>query len=253
MIDLHSHLLPGVDDGSRSVAQSVTVLQALAAQGVTDVCLTPHLSATRAESGVPANHDEAYRALAAEAPAGVRLHRGAEVMLDAPLGPGAAANRRLTLGRSRYLLVEFPRIVPAGTVATALRRVCAAGLVPLLAHPERYNSCSVGAAQGWKKAGAHLQVDATTLLKPTPRGERARQLLAAGLADVLAGDNHGDDRSLATVRDALVEQGAGRQAELLLVENPRAVLDDRDLSPVESFTLRLSFVMRLRRLLEGES
>ena len=95
--------------------------------------------------------------------------------------------------------------------------------------------------------------DATTLLKPTPRGERARQLLAAGLADVLAGDNHGDDRSLATVRDALVEQGAGRQAELLLVENPRAVLDDRDLSPVESFTLRLSFVMRLRRLLEGES
>ena len=253
MIDLHSHLLPGVDDGSRTVAQSVGVLRELASQGVTDICLTPHLSASRAESGVPSNHDAAFDALLAEAPAEVRLHRGAEVMLDRPLGPGAAANRGITLGASRYLLVEFPRIVPAGTVSIALRQVVSSGLVPLLAHPERYNSCSVPAAQGWQKAGAILQVDANTLLAPTARGERARQLLAAGLATVLAADNHGDDRSLAAVRDALVEQGGARQAELLLAENPRAILDDRDVMPVEAFVLKRSFVHRLRRLLEGES
>ena len=253
MIDLHSHLLPGVDDGSRTAAQSVSVLRELASQGITDICLTPHLSASRAEGGVPSNHDAAFEALLAEAPSEVRLHRGAEVMLDRPLGPGAAANRGITLGASRYLLVEFPRIVPAGTVSIALRQVVSCGLVPLLAHPERYNSCSVAAAQGWQQAGAILQVDANTLLAPSARGERARQLLAAGLATVLAADNHGDDRTLAAVRDALVDQGGNRQAELLLTENPRAILDDRDVLPVEPFVLKRSFVHRLRRLLEGES
>ena len=253
MIDLHSHLLPGVDDGSRTVAQSVGVLRELASQGITDICLTPHLSASRAEGGVPSNHDAAFEALLAEAPSEVRLHRGAEVMLDRPLGPGAAANRGITLGASRYLLVEFPRIVPAGTVSIALRQVVSCGLVPLLAHPERYNSCSVAAAQGWQQAGAMLQVDANTLLAPSARGERARQLLAAGLATVLAADNHGDDRTLAAVRDALLEQGGNRQAELLLAENPRAILDDRDVLPVEPIVLKRSFVHRLRRLLEGES
>jgi protein-tyrosine phosphatase len=253
VIDLHSHLLPGVDDGSRSVAQSLAVLRGLAAQGVTDVCLTPHLSASRAEHGVPPNHDAAFVALLAEAPSEVRLHRGAEVMLDRPLGPGAAANRGITLGSSRYLLVEFPRIVPAGTVATALRQVTDCGLIPLLAHPERYNSCSVAAARGWQQAGAILQVDANTLLAPSARGERARRLLAAGVATVLAGDNHGDDRMLSPVRDALAEQGGERQAELLLVENPAAILADGEVTPVEPFTLRRSIAQRLRRLLEGES
>ena len=57
----------------------------------------------------------------------------------------------------------------------------------------------------------------------------------------------------AAVRDALVEQGGNRQAELLLAENPRAILDDRDVLPVEPFVLKRSFVHRLRRLLEGES
>ena len=122
-----------------------------------------------------------------------------------------------------------------------------------LAHPERYNSCSVVAAQGWSKAGAILQVDANTLLSPSARGERARQLLAAGLATVLAADNHGDRRTLAAVRDALVEQGGGRQAERLLIENPRAILEDGTVTAVEPFALRRSFVHRLRRLLEGES
>ena len=253
MIDLHSHLLPGVDDGSRSTEQSVAVLRELAQQGVTDICLTPHLSASRAESGVPPNHDAAFADLLAGAPPEIRLHRGAEVMLDRPLGPAAAANRGITLGGSRYILVEFPRIVPAGTVATALRQIGACGLVPLLAHPERYNSCSVGAAQGWRKAGALLQVDANTLLAPSARGERARRLLAAGLADVLAADNHGDHRSLAAAREALAEQGGERQAEQLVVANPRAILDDGAVSAVEPIVLRRTFVQRLRRLLEGES
>ncbi|MFN2316895.1 MAG: CpsB/CapC family capsule biosynthesis tyrosine phosphatase, partial [Gemmatimonadales bacterium] len=53
MIDLHSHLLPGVDDGSKSVSQSVRVLRMFADKGITAVCLTPHMTVSRADAGVP--------------------------------------------------------------------------------------------------------------------------------------------------------------------------------------------------------
>lgn len=251
MIDLHSHLLPGVDDGSRSVEQSLRVLGSFAGLGITDVCLTPHLLASQASAGAPESHDRAFARLTAAATNAVRLHRGAEVMLDRPLPPRAAENPAIRLAGSRYILVEFPRLVTVDTVAAAMGHVAALGFRPLLAHPERYSSCSVVAAQRWKAAGAVLQLDATTLLAPRARGERARALLAAGLGDIVAGDNHGDDRSLAPIRDALATQGAAEQAERLADGNPRAILEDRDLVPVEPVTLKLSFGSRIRRLFDS--
>ena len=113
MIDLHSHLLPGVDDGSRTVEQSVGVLRQMAERGITDVCLTPHLRAAETAHGPPRRHDEAFDALEAQVPPLPRLHRGAEVMLDRPLPIGAEGIRRVSLRGSRYLLVEFPRLVAA--------------------------------------------------------------------------------------------------------------------------------------------
>lgn len=68
MIDLHCHLLPGVDDGSRSVQQSVAVLARMAAEGITDVVLTPHLESSRVLEGPPPEHDEAMAALSEQAP-----------------------------------------------------------------------------------------------------------------------------------------------------------------------------------------
>lgn len=249
MIDLHSHLLPAVDDGSRSVEQSLGVLATMARQGVTDLCLTPHLLASAADLGVPAAYDRAYEALRAAAPAEVRLHRGAEVMLDRPLSPAAAAQPGVRLGGSRYILVEFPRLVAAQTVHQALALLWRTGLVPVVAHPERYSSCSPEAVQDWKDLGAKMQVDATTLLAPTARGDRARRLVAYGLADIIAADNHGDTRSVAAGYAALVEHGGREQAELLTRVNPGAILRDAKLEPVPPFEFRTSFVQKLRRLL----
>ncbi len=74
-----------------------------------------------------------------------------------------------------------------------------------------------------------MQLDATTLLQPSRRGDRARQLLAYGMGDVVAGDNHGDDRSIATLRDALVADGAGDAADILTRVNPGNVLQGKRL------------------------
>lgn len=252
MIDLHSHLLPGVDDGSRSVEQSVVVLTRMGAAGVTAVCLTPHLAASRAEHGVPQAYDAAFAALKAAAPSAIALHRGVELMLDRPFPAAAAANRALTLGGTRYILVEFTRMAADNAVYNALTHIVSLGLVPVLAHPERYACCTPQAASAWKATGALLQVDANTVFMPRTRGDRARALLAAGLADILAADNHGDTRSLAAPYASLAEAGGEEQADLLLVRNPEAILADAGTEMVPPLTLRTSLLSRLKQLLDPE-
>jgi protein-tyrosine phosphatase len=251
VIDLHSHLLPGVDDGSRSVEQSVGVLNAMAEQGVTDVCLTPHLQSGKAEAGPPPAHERAFQALRERAPAMPRLHRGAEVMLDRPISRSVALARNVTLGGTGYMLVEFPRLVASDLITTALNQVLDQGLIPLVAHPERYSSCSVPSVRHWRSLGAKMQVDATTLLTSQARGQRARQLVAEGLADILAGDNHGDDRTIATGARFLRAQDGDEQVELLAVENPRAILAGRALAPVPPLKIRQSWMRRIKEFLEG--
>lgn len=251
MIDLHSHLLPAVDDGSKSVEQSLKVLDAMARQGVTDVCLTPHLLAGRAEAGPPPAHDRAYEALRAQAPPAPRLHRGAEVMLDRPITRAVAEARKVTLGGSRYMLVEFPRLVPYDTVSNALAQLVDLGVAPVLAHPERYSCCSPEAVRNWRAIGAGMQVDATTILTSQARGQRARQLVSEGLADILAGDNHGDERTIATGARFLMAQDGSEQVELLATRNPAAILADQRLTPVPPLRIRQSWMRRIKEFLEG--
>jgi len=252
VIDLHSHLLPGVDDGARSLDQAVSVLHTMAGRGVTGVCLTPHLSAGDAVRGVPEAHDRAYERLMSRGTGLPALYRGAEVLLDRPLDGGVAARREITLAGSRYLLCEFGRLVTVETVSQAVGRIVELGLVPLVAHPERYGCCTPGAVTRWRAIGARFQVDATTLVSHSSRGTRARQLVAAGLADIIAGDNHGDERTMVTGADMLREHGGDLQADLLAVTNPRTILDDGDLDPVPPLALRESWLRRVRRLLQGD-
>ncbi|MGH7518596.1 MAG: CpsB/CapC family capsule biosynthesis tyrosine phosphatase [Gemmatimonadales bacterium] len=248
MIDLHSHLLPAVDDGARTVERAVAVLETMAGRGVTAICLTPHLTATEAELGVPPGHDEAFARLIAAAPPAPRLHRGAEVMLDRPLGRAAATNPGVRLSGSRYILVEFPRMVAAATVSHALAHVVGLGLVPVLAHPERYSACTAESVKRWRALGGVMQVDATTLLSPRRRGDRARRLVTEGLADILAADNHGDGRLLETGRAMLCEHGGTEQADLLTVRNPAAILADGLVDSVPPIAFRVSVLERLRQL-----
>ncbi len=252
VIDLHNHLLPGVDDGSRSVAQSVGVLNSFAARGIAGVCLTPHFTASKLAAGVPESHEAAFAELKAAAPAEVALYRGGELMLDKPLSEPEALLRRISLNGTRYLLVEFSRMVAAQSVYQALGHVVSRGFVPVLAHPERYACCTPETVRWWKGTGALMQVDATTLLAARGRGERARALVTHGLADIAAADNHGDERSVAATYEALEPQGGNAQADLLVRLNPRAILEDKYPEEVPPIRMRASVIQRIRRIFESE-
>lgn len=249
MIDLHTHLLPGVDDGAETPESAVSVLTKFAEQGVTAVACTPHLLASEVSDAPCGEMDELLEELRALAPSAPRLVRGFEIMLDDP--DARLGERCLSLGGTRYVLVEFGRLVPAEGSVEVLRRLAAQGIVPVLAHPERYAACSVELAKRWQEAGAALQVDATTLLAETKRAERARALIEAGCAAIVASDNHGDGRSLAAAVDWLERHGARVQARLLADENPGAILADETLAPVPPLRLRRSWYSMLKSFVVG--
>ena len=255
MIDVHSHLLPNIDDGSHSPSQSIDVLGVLAGQGVEEIVMTPHVRASELASD-PDDPLE-RRALAFEIlrreglPDGIQTHLGFEILLDQPLPPGIALDRRFALAGSRYYLVEFPYTVAADLARRILADIASTGAVPLVAHPERYHSCTPETIRAWRLAGARMQVDATTLTRGSSRGQRARQLLGTAMVDIIAGDNHGDARTIATGADYLIRRGAERQAHLLSTENPGAIVNDGELEAVPEVSLRESLIERWKRLSRG--
>jgi hypothetical protein len=94
-------------------------------------------------------------------------------------------------------------------------------------------------------------VDATTLLASQARGQRARLLISEGLADILAGDNHGDGRTVATGARFLRAQEGFDQVDLLVRRNPAAILADGELQAVPPLRIRQSWVSRIKQFLEG--
>jgi protein-tyrosine phosphatase len=225
MIDLHSHLLPGVDDGSPSVARSVPVLLRFASQGVECVVLTPHLTASRVANAPYAKHSALLEELRAAAPEGPELLLGWELMLDEPNVDLRA--RELSLGGSSAVLVEFPRVAVPARAGAELARIRDSGLVPVLAHPERYWGCTVQKVEEWRSAGAVIQMDVQSLAGRGTIASTARALLAEGLVDCFSSDNHGDSRSLASARDWLLAGGTPTHVDLLTRTNARRVLDNQ--------------------------
>jgi protein-tyrosine phosphatase len=249
VIDIHSHLLPGVDDGSPTVAVSVEVLTRFASEGVETVVCTPHLRASKAADAPHATYAAVFDTLIAAAPNPPILQRGWEIMLDVPgvdlTTPG------LTLGSSTAVLVEFPRTGVPARAGEELFRLKMAGLVPVLAHPERYWGCTPALVRSWRQSGTVIQVDSAALLAGGRMGQLALALLEEGLVDILASDNHGDRRSLGAIHDWLSEQGAAEHATLLTEINPRRVLSNQAILPVPPVRVGQGLLARLRELVRG--
>lgn len=240
LADLHTHFVPGVDDGARTVEEAIGYLEEFEAEGVRRVVATPHLPASRAAGPHRRRVEEAFRevrAAARESLQRLRLSLSYEIRLDdreAPLDdPG------LTLGGGDALLVEFSGFRLPGPGERPLARLLRLGRIPVLAHPERF----VGMAEGygripaWREDGVRTCVNVGSLWgRHGPAPQRvARRMLASGEADLLATDHHarpGREDSLRRVWDFLSAAGHAEAARLLLSENPAALLEGRRVEPV---------------------
>ena len=234
-VDLHCHLLPGLDDGAPTMAHTVAHARRLEAAGVRDVACTPHVK--RCEfPGVEITRlaelrEQAQRAIADEG-IDVRLHGGGELGHDEALILAPDELELIAQGPldGRWLLLECPFEGIEDDFTEAAERLWDFGYDLLLAHPERAPAVP-GADRRLRSLvdrGALLQVNATSLLGR--HGERARrlagELLREGLVWCLASDGHPGTREDTLDRgfEALVEAGLGTRAALLTQDNPRALL-----------------------------
>lgn len=250
MIDLHSHLVPDVDDGARTLEGALTAVGRLADEGVDRIVTTPHVDASVARDPARfgarmASVDEAFERLrervTVERP-DLEFGRGFEVMLDDPFPD--LSDARLRLAGTRFVLVEWPRLRIPPSTPEVIVRIREQGWVPLIAHPERYASILrdfriVGA---WRKAGACLQMNHGSLLGRYGDAPRmaAMRLLEGGWIDVLSSDFHGRPH-LSTfvpeIRAWFAEREFDEVFELLTVTNPARILADEHPDAVPSVTV----------------
>lgn len=234
MIDLHSHVLPGVDDGAKTLADSLDMCRMAAAAGTKTLVATPHMLHPQFHVPGPlarSRHGELVAALARE---GVAI----EVVLAGEIHWSVEVEARLATGEllplcttRRYILFELP----SSHVPAAFRDLCwkfhLAGIYPVLAHPERNAEfCEhPERLEPFHDAGVLVQVTAMSLTGDF--GRRARKVserwLESGVIDLVASDGH-SCRSRPPVMDEaarIVRKIAGATAEDWLTrEAPRRVL-----------------------------
>jgi protein-tyrosine phosphatase len=259
--DLHSHLVPGVDDGARSVEEALEGVARMVAAGVGAVVTTPHLEASLTlDSGVLDRAldrmDRAWASVSAavaEAHPDLTFRRGYEIRLDVP--ELALDDERIRMAGTRYVLVEWPRMqIPPGT-GEVIARIRDGGLRPLIAHAERYAGTRdrVRQAGEWRARGGYLQVNLGSLVGRYGSQPRAWafQLLKEGLVDVLATDFHGRphlELYLEPVAQRLQKAGADEQLLLLTSTNPHRMLEDQEPEIVPPLPTEGGFWGRIREL-----
>lgn len=255
-VDLHNHLMPGVDDGAPDLAASRRGLEAMQADGVERLAVTPHFDAslTTRPDALARRMEEldrgwaALSALAREEFPRVQVTRAAEIMLDTP--EPDFSDPRLRLGGGPYVLVEFPFALSPAFSGRVLAAIRSAGWKPVVAHPERYAAAPsiVRAAEAWRGAGAVLQVNGLSLIGrygAEPKAA-AEALFEAGLVDYLASDFHSRGRPL--VQDyvvALRRASTDEVVELLTRTNPARILNGDAPLPVGAVRLRRHLWQRL--------
>lgn len=227
--DLHSHILPGVDDGPRTRAESEAMLDAAYAGGVRTLCLTPHFHPGYFGDNAQKSR-EAFallREYAARRYPELKLHLGNELCygLDAPQWLADGLCR--TLADTDFVLVDFFEKESERNILRGLERLLAAGYRPILAHAERYAGLSVNALRSI--TGVLVQLDSLSLTGGFGLAARLRAhaLLKADLVDLAASDGHDLTRRPPTLSRAytitLKKYGSAR-ADALFRDTPLALL-----------------------------
>lgn len=190
--DVHSHVLPGMDDGCKTPEESLAVLKKMWDDGIRKVFATPHYYAREPVDQFLARREESLALLQPylEGQQLPELCCGAEVAYFPGIG-GNPELSKLCLGKSKYLLLELPFTPWNGQVARDLDNLCLQGYTLILAHFERYENCqSKAMLQRMLESEPLVQMNAGQLLDIW-KGRKARTALQRGVVQLLGSDCHG--------------------------------------------------------------
>lgn len=239
MIDIHCHILPGVDDGASSLEESLEMARMAAYSGVTDIAATPHFRGEKEFLEYRPEQEQRFRELKEallreQIP--IRLHQGAEVLCMPQTEELAALGELPTLGDTNYVLMEFYFDESFDFMDDMLSRVAINGYRPVVAHPERYGAVQYDPRRldRWVRKGYVLQLNKGSILGAL--GSRAREaageLLSLGFAHLIASDAHSSYTRTPHMGELFrwaEERCDPECAQILLEENPRRLLQGRNM------------------------
>ncbi len=192
MIDIHTHILPCIDDGSSSLENSIEMVKEEVRQGVNKIILTPHYRG----SFLP-NVDEVTRVFnefkerVAQENIDVELFLGQEIYVTKDIKKIFKAGKTFSLAGSKFVLIEFA-FARRNEISEIVHELRCEGLRPIIAHPERYEKLTVDDIYEIKLAGGFMQVNADSIVGDNKRfyKKTIKNMFREGFVDFVASDIH---------------------------------------------------------------
>ncbi len=236
MIDLHCHLLPGVDDGAQDLSVSLKMARAAVAQGVTVVACTPHILPGVYQNSGPGIREATRRLQETLDQEGIplQLATGADVHMAPNFVAGLRSGQLLSIEDSRYVLVEPPHNIAPPQLEDFFFNLVTAGYVPVLTHPERlaWVRSRYETIKKLVRAGVWLQITAGSFTGAFGRRALywAERFLDEGCVHLIASDAHDAERrppDLARGRESVAKRVGAEEAQHLVLTRPMGILNDQ--------------------------
>lgn len=235
MIDIHSHVLFGLDDGAPTLEDSLAMVRMASEHGTTDLVATPHSNLNYKFD--PEQIAERIAQVREAAGGALRLYTGCDFHLSFDnIQDSIEHPRKYTINQQRYLLVEFSELLIFKNTEDIFARLRDAGMIPIVTHPERNGLLRqrIENIAKWVDQGARMQVTAQSLTGGFGRRaqEFSRELLDRRLVHVIASDGHDCERRPPVMDEAhayLQKKYGDALAEALCITNPGAALQGDDM------------------------
>ncbi|WP_295650550.1 CpsB/CapC family capsule biosynthesis tyrosine phosphatase [uncultured Mucilaginibacter sp.] len=193
-VDMHSHVLPGIDDGAQDVSQSIELIRAMMDVGIRKIIATPHIMADYYRN-TPETINNALAVLKDElVKQGINIpvQAAAEYFCDESFVAKLDKEKLLSFGEEDYLLFEFSFMTMPPDFNHTLRKMRDAGYQPILAHPERYGYFTVEKCAELRDSGCLMQVNTTSLTGYHGKEVKkfAEELIDELVVDFISSDMH---------------------------------------------------------------
>ena len=234
MIDFHNHILPDVDDGAKTIEESILMLRYAEEQGITEVVNTTHFQHPKMHGKntnfnyISSIRDDLVNKMIQEN-INIEIHLGAEVFFNFNL-LDILKNELVTFCNGKYMLVEFQTHQFPKDFDKHIFSLLMSGVVPIIAHPERYRPIQkdIGIIEKLIKSGCLIQIDAGSILGHF--GEKSKdvseRMLDRDMVHIMGSDSHGVGKRNFCLAQAvkIIRDMIGEKVDSLIYDNPKKVI-----------------------------
>ena len=241
MIDIHSHILCGVDDGPKTIEETKALLEHAYEQGVRTIVSTSHRRKGMFETSesVMIEQFQLARQIAKEVAEDLTLLFGAEIYYTSDVLERLEKGKLPTLNGTRYALIEFSMNTAYRDMHAAVTKLLMQGITPVIAHIERYHELEGREDRVEELIGCYTQINSASVLKPKLFGDdmkfmkkRAQYFLGKELVHVVASDMHNLDKRPSYMKKAfqiIATKYGEKRAKDLFINNPMQILQNKEL------------------------